>query len=138
MNVPRNIMSNIWIAVTGYSGIRPRFTMFFLKKRFGGCSHSFYLFDLFQSHTFIITFIQYNTFVHLHSPRPLSISSLLVAQRKTSLECRSRDLNSGLPYIRPAHYQLSYAAPCAPQCCTTAIACGIKYTNDFTYFQKRG
>jgi hypothetical protein len=39
----------------------------------------------------------YSTFIHLHLPRPLSISSL--------------PIELGLPHGRPAHYQLSYAAP---------------------------
>jgi hypothetical protein len=41
----------------------------------------FDLFYLNQFHTFIITFIQY-IYIHLHSPRPLSISSLLAALRE--------------------------------------------------------
>jgi hypothetical protein len=75
--------------------------------RFGGSCHSFYLFFLLQSHTFIITFVQYT------HPSPFTIlspfSSLLSVSGETTLGCRAR--NSGMPYSRPARYQLSYAAP---------------------------
>jgi hypothetical protein len=36
---------------------------------------------------------------------------LLSLSRKNLPGVPSRDLNSGLPYSRPARYQLSYAAP---------------------------
>ncbi len=48
-----------------------------LFLRFGGGCHSFLFILSFSIHAFRITFIQaYNTIVHLHSPRSLSISSL--------------------------------------------------------------
>ncbi len=63
---------------------------------------SSYLFCLLQSHTFIITFV--HSSIHLHS-------SLLSLRGENLPVVTSRDLNSGLPYSRPARYQLSYAAP---------------------------
>ncbi len=56
--------------------------------RFGGCCHYFYLFYLFQLHTFIITFIQY---IH---PSPFAEASFhffiaCCSEGKTSLGCRA-------------------------------------------------
>ncbi len=52
--------------------------------------------------------------MYIHSPRPLSFSTLHVSLRGKNLPgVPSRDLNSGLPYSRPAHYQLSHAATLA-------------------------
>jgi hypothetical protein len=51
-------------------------------------------------------------FIRCHLPRFLSISSSLVSSvGKTSLGVPSRESNSGLPYSKPTHYQLSYATP---------------------------
>jgi hypothetical protein len=78
------------------------------SSRFGGSCHSFYLFCLF--HKFIITFY-INTFFHIHSPRPLSFSSLLVTLRGKNLPgVPSRDLNSGL------RLQQASALPTEPRC----------------------
>jgi len=56
--------------------------------------------------------IQYNTFIHLHSPRPLSISSLHSCSVEKNLPVvPSRESNSGLPSSKPTRYQLSHAAP---------------------------
>ncbi len=67
----------------------------------------------FSIHAFRITFIQwYHTFIHLHSPRPLSISSLhLCSVGKNLSVVPSRESNSGLPSSKPTRYQLSHAAP---------------------------
>ncbi len=59
-------------------------------KRFGGYRHSFYLFYLF----YFIHFwsYSYSTFINIHSPRPLFISSIFIAccsEGKTSLERRA-------------------------------------------------
>ncbi len=64
-------------------------------------------------HAFRITFIQrYHTFIHLHSPGPLSISSLpLCSVWKNLPVVPSRESNSGLPSSKPTRYQLSHAAP---------------------------
>jgi hypothetical protein len=78
-----------------------------LLKRFGGSCHSFYLFCLF--HTFIITVIQY---IHSYAFAEAYFLSLPYSLRGKNLPVvPSRHLNSGLPYRRPAHYQLSHAAP---------------------------
>jgi hypothetical protein len=72
---------------------------------------SFFLFILSHSdHTFIITFIQY---IHPSSFAEAALHFLqgVFAQwEKPAWGVPSRDLNSSLPYIRPAHYQLSFAA----------------------------
>jgi hypothetical protein len=64
--------------------------------------------------TYIHSFIQshsYNTFIHRHSLRPLSISSSLVCSVGKNLPVvPSRELNSDLPYSKPTRYQLSHAA----------------------------
>jgi hypothetical protein len=57
-----------------------------------------------ESHSY-----NYNTFFHLHSPRPLSISSLhLCSVGKNLPVVPSRESNSGLPYSKPTRYQLSH------------------------------
>ncbi len=107
---------------------------FFSISLFLKLKHKGYLFYLFLFHTFIISLIQYiHDFIHLLSPRPLSISSLLVAQREKSPWSAEpifedgpaihrgisrrvpghlvRESNPGLPSSRPTHYFLSYAAP---------------------------
>ncbi len=65
--------------------------------------------------TYIHSFIQshsYNTFIHSHSLRPLSISSsLLCSVGKHLPVVPSRESNSGLPYSKLTRYQLSHATP---------------------------
>ncbi len=87
---------------------------YFLSRiflRFSSCCHSFYLFYLFQLHTFIITFIQYIYDLSIGYPSIHQFHHCLFAQRENLPGVPSRDSNSGMPYSRPAHYQLSYAAP---------------------------
>ncbi len=64
---------------------------------------------------YIHTFIQphsYNTFIHCHSLRPLSISSYLVCSVGKHLPVvPRRESNSSLPYSKPTRYKLSHAAP---------------------------
>ncbi len=72
----------------------------------------FVFFITYRTGTFLITFVEYNTFIHLHSPRPLPIFFIASSLGEKNLfEMSDQDLNSGLPYSRPAHYQLNYAAP---------------------------
>jgi hypothetical protein len=73
-------------------------TLFVYFSYFITCSHSFI-----QSHS-------YNTFIHRHSLRPLSISSSLICSVGKHLVA-SRESNSGLPYSKLTRYQLSHAAP---------------------------
>ncbi len=62
-------------------------------------------------HTFIPSH-SYSTFISGHSPRFLSISSSLVSSvGKTFLGCRAENRTRTCLTTRPAHYQLSYAAP---------------------------
>jgi hypothetical protein len=66
---------------------------------FDGC-HSFFIFILsFSIHAFQITFLQwFDIAILLHSPRPLSISSLHFCSVGNNLPgVPSRDLNSALP-----------------------------------------
>jgi hypothetical protein len=65
--------------------------------------------------SFTVTYI-HNYICTIHSSISIHrglppFSSLLSLGGKTSLGVQSRDLNSGLPYSRPARYQLSFAAP---------------------------
>ncbi len=53
------------------------------------------------------TFITYK----LQLLRPTPLSSLLLLRRGISLVVPSRESNPGLPYSKPTHYFLSYAAP---------------------------
>jgi hypothetical protein len=70
---------------------------------------------LFIYFVFTITYIHnYISTIHssISSRRGLSpFSSLLSLSGKNLPGVPSRELNSGLPYSRPARYQLSYAAP---------------------------
>ncbi len=54
---------------------------------------------------FLFIFSFTDTYIHTY------ISSLVSLSRKNLPGVPSRDLNLGLPYSRPARYQLSYAAP---------------------------
>ncbi len=64
-----------------------------------------YIHSFSQSHSF-------NTFIHRHSLRPLSISSSLVCSVGKHLPVvPRRESTSGLPYSKPTRYQLSHAAP---------------------------
>jgi hypothetical protein len=96
---------------------------YFLQKKvfilfFVSCP-SFYLLYLFQFHAFTITFIQYilsspfaEASLHLYSLLKLLLRGINLPG------VRSRETNSGLPYSRPAHYQLSYAAHLTELRCT--------------------
>jgi hypothetical protein len=69
---------------------------------------------------YFVFFITYRPY-HIHTeqyihpsfwPRLLSIFFIASLLRgKNLLGISDQDLNSGLPYSRPAHYQLNYAAP---------------------------
>jgi hypothetical protein len=66
-------------------------------------------------HSFCIYLSLYNRYIHTsfirkHSLRFISISSQLSAQWVKPPWGPSRDLNSGLPYSKPARYQLSHTA----------------------------
>ncbi len=62
----------------------------------------------FSTYTHSITFTQCRTIICRHSPRFLSISSSQV--RKNLPGVPSWESSSGLPYSKPTHYRLSYAA----------------------------
>jgi hypothetical protein len=51
--------------------------------------------------TFIITFLQYGTFIQIHSPRPLDFLIACSLRWKNFPGMPSQDSNSGMPYSRP-------------------------------------
>ncbi len=70
--------------------------------------HDCYSFYIFVVHTFIDSFKQsYVAFRWGSSPSPYR----RLAEWKKPPGVPSRDLNSGLPYSKPTHYQPSYTAP---------------------------
>jgi hypothetical protein len=88
-------------------------------KGLGALCYSFCIF-IFIFFLFFLQYI-YRTFIHTvihsqHSMRPISISSQLNAQ--WAEPPWTRDSNSGLPYSKPAHNHLNYAAPSSKLRCT--------------------
>ncbi len=58
----------------------------------------------------IDTFV-HHSFINILAEAPISVSSQLSAQWAELHGMPSRNTNSGLPYSKPARYQLSHAAP---------------------------
>jgi hypothetical protein len=93
----------------------------YLSERFGRRCHSFYLFCLIQSHTFITTFVLHSHYIR----RDLSPFIALSLSGKNLPGVPSREFNSGLPYSRPSRYQLSYAAPYRVTLRPTELHCAL-------------
>jgi hypothetical protein len=91
-----------------------------------------FLFILSFTVTYIHNYIRtINTLIHLHHRGLSPFSSLLSLSGKNLSGVPSRDLNPGLPYSRPARYQLSSAAPKnISQEALLLIPKDIQFTND--------
>jgi hypothetical protein len=102
ITVPRNIMVRSGLLLPGSLEFG-RSTIFFIKKGLVAVA-TLFIYLIFLSLIHLQSHL-YNTFIHLHSPGPLSIFFIALLLRWKNLPgVPSRDLNSGLPYIRPAHY----------------------------------
>ena len=77
------------------------------KGLVAGC-HTFCLFFIF--YTYIHSF-NHNSFIRLHSLKPLHFFIACMLSGEDLPVVPSRESNSGLPYSKPTRCQLSHAAP---------------------------